>query len=39
MNTFNTECSSVEIWFIDQIGKAIEIEDNVNLSLTIGKTL
>ena len=36
MNTFNTECSSVEIWSIDQVGKAIEIEDNVNLSLTIG---
>ena len=25
MNTFNTEFFSVEIWFIDQAGKAIDI--------------
>ena len=37
MNTVNTEFSSVEVWFTDQVSKALEIEDiNVNLTLTIG---
>ena len=36
MNTVNTEFSSVEIWFTDQVSKALEIEDNVNLMLIIG---
>ena len=36
MNTINTEFSSVEVWFTDQSGKALEIEDNVNLTLIIG---
>ena len=36
MNVVNTEISSVEIWFTDQVIKAIEIEDNVNLTLIIG---
>ena len=36
MNTVNTEFSSVEIWFTDQVSKSLEIEDNVNLMLTIG---
>ena len=31
MNTVNTEFSSVEVWF-----EALEIEDNVNLTLIIG---
>ena len=35
MNTVNTEFSSVEVWFTDQISKALEIEDNVNLTLII----
>ena len=39
MNTVNTEFSSVEVWFTDQASKAIEIEDNVNLTLIIGYTL
>ena len=30
MNTINTEFSFVEVWFTDQITKALEIEDNVN---------
>ena len=33
MNTVNTEFSYVEIWFTDQASKALEIEDNVNLTL------
>ena len=33
MNTINTEFSSVEVWFTDQTSKALEIEDNVNLTL------
>ena len=36
MNTLNTEFSSVEVSFMDQSTKAIEIEDNVNLTLIIG---
>ena len=36
MNTVNTEFSSVEVWFTDQASKALENEDNVNLTLIIG---
>ena len=36
MDTINTEFSSVEFWFRDQVNKALEIEDNVNLMLIIG---
>ena len=36
MNTVNTEFSSVEVWFTDQSTKALEIENNVNLTLIIG---
>ena len=36
MDTINIEFSSVEVWFTDQSGKALEIEDNVNLTLIIG---
>ena len=36
MNTVNTEFSFVEVWFTDQTSKALEIEDNVNLTLIIG---
>ena len=36
MNTVNTEFSSVEVWFIDQSSKLLEIEDNINLTLVIG---
>ena len=36
MNTVNTEFFSVEVWFTDQAGKALEFEDNVNLTLIIG---
>ena len=39
MNTINTEFSFVEVWFTDQASKALEIEDNVNLTLIIGLTL
>ena len=36
MDTVNTAFSSVEVWFTDQVSKALEIEDNVNLTLIIG---
>ena len=36
MNTVNTEFSFVEVWFTDQASKALEIADNVNLTLIIG---
>ena len=35
MNTVNTEFPSVEVSFTDQASKALEIEDNVNLTLII----
>ena len=37
MNTINTESSSVEVQFTDQSSEALEIEDNVNLTLIIDK--
>ena len=36
MNTVDSVFSYVEVWFTDQTSKAIEIEDNVNLTLIIG---
>ena len=36
MNTVNTEFPFIEFWFTDQISRALEIEDNVNLTLIIG---
>ena len=36
MNTVNTEFSYVEVWFTDQYSKALEIKNNVNLTLIIG---
>ena len=34
--TVNIEFSSVEVWFTDQVSKALEVEGNVNLTLIIG---
>ena len=39
MNTVNTDFFSVGVWFTEQPSKALEIEDNVNLSIIIGQTL
>ena len=36
MNTVNTEFFYVEVWLTYQASKALEIEDNVNLTLIIG---
>ena len=36
MNTVNTEFYFIEVWFTNQASKALEIEDNVNLTLIIG---
>ena len=35
LKTMNTEFSEIEVWFTDQNNKALEIEDNVNISLII----
>ena len=35
MNTVITEFSFVEVWFTGQTSKALEIEDDVNLTLII----
>ena len=36
MTTVKTEFSFVEVWLTDQASKALEIEDNINLTLIIG---
>ena len=36
MNVINTEFSFVEVWFTDQVSKALKIEHNVNLTVIIG---
>ena len=36
MHTVNTEFSYVEVWFTDQSSKALQTEDNINLTLIIG---
>ena len=36
MNIVNTKFFFVEVWFTDQASKALEIGDNVNLTLIIG---
>ena len=35
MNTVNSEFSCVKVWFTDQASKALEIEDNANLTRII----
>ena len=39
LSTANTEFSSIKVWFTDQNSEPLEIEDNVNMTLIIGKTL
>ena len=34
LSTTNTEFSSTELWFTDQNSEPIEIEDNVNMTLS-----
>ena len=36
MNTVSTEFTFIEVWFTNQASKALEIVDNVNLTLVIG---
>ena len=35
LKTINAEFSFIEIWFIDQNNRTLEIEDNVNIILII----
>ena len=35
LKTMNTDFSKIEIWFMDQNNNALEIEDNVSISLVI----
>ena len=35
-NTVNTEIYFVDVWFTEQVSKALETTDNVNLTLIIG---
>ena len=36
LKTIKVEFSFIEIWFTDQNNRALEIEDNVNITLIIG---
>ena len=36
LNTQHSEFSSLDVWFTDQNGKPLQIEDNINLTLVIG---
>ena len=36
LTTVNTEFSFAKVWFTDQASKALEIEDNANITLIIG---
>ena len=35
LKTFNSEYDEIIVWFIDQISKALEIEDRINLTMVI----
>ena len=35
LKTVNTEFSEIKVWFTDQNNNALEIKDNVNISLII----
>ena len=35
LKAFNSEFSYIEVWFINQISKPLEIEDKINITLTI----
>ena len=35
LKTMNTDFSEIEVWFTDQNNNALEMEDNVNISLII----
>ena len=35
LKTFNLEFQAIEVWFIDQNGQSLEIEDVMNLTLLI----
>ena len=36
MNTVDTKFSFAEVWFTDQFRKSLEIEDNFNMTQSIG---
>ena len=37
LKTFNSKFSNIEVWFIDQNSKPLEIEDKINLNLVINQ--
>ena len=36
LKTVNTEFSFIEIWFVDQDNRPLEIEDSINILLIVG---
>ena len=39
LKTFNSEFQTIEVWFIDQNSQPLEIEDRINLTLVIKKSI
>ena len=39
LKTFNSEFSYLEVWFTDQNSKPLEIEDKINITLVINKSI
>ena len=35
LKTFNSEFEEIKVWFTDQNGKPLELEDRINLTLII----
>ena len=35
LKTFNSEYDEIKVWFIDQNGQPLEIEDRINLTMVI----
>ena len=35
LKTFNSEFQEIKVWFTDQTGKPLEVEDKINLTLII----
>ena len=39
LKTFNSEFQAIDVWFTDQNGQSLQIEDRINLTLVINNTV
>ena len=39
LKTFDIEFSCIEVWFIDQVSKPLEIENKINIPLVINENV